>query len=441
MVMNPARLAATAGTGFHRKIFRVSRRELLLLGTGLAWPWAGACSTRRTTRPVAAEDEVEMSRRIARFIAAYDAQGIHRTGTEVDHASGRWLAREVEALGLEAHLDGLTLSRVDVQTASVTVGQRRVDGLPLFDGSFTGADGVEGKLEGLEGSAGIGVANVPPAGPRRNEFHRHRRGTGQRALIAVTGGEAWSLPPGLTPLNADAYRSPYGPPVLQLGSENWPWLQEAIRDRARARVVVEVARRETEVFNVTAELRGRQPGLAPVVVMTPRSGWWNCASERGGGIALWLEVLRALVDLGPERSVYFAATTGHELGHLGLDHYLDEHAQLVEGAVAWIHLGANFAARVRPGVRLQVSDEKLHRLALDAMARYGSRPDVETPVGERPLGEARNIFDGGGRYLSLLGTNGLFHHPGDRWPRAVDIPRTVALARAFCDLARNLAGA
>jgi hypothetical protein len=48
-----------------------------------------------------------------------------------------------------------------------------------------------------------------------------------------------------------------------------------------ARLVVDATRTPAEALNVGAAARqGRV--LPPLVVMTPRSGWWQCASERGG---------------------------------------------------------------------------------------------------------------------------------------------------------------
>ena len=38
-----------------------------------------------------------------------------------------------------------------------------------------------------------------------------------------------------------------------------------------------------------ARVAGADAALAPIAVLTPRSGWWHCAGERGGGIAIWLE--------------------------------------------------------------------------------------------------------------------------------------------------------
>ena len=70
------------------------------------------------------------------------------------------------------------------------------------------------------------------------------------------------------------------------------------------------------------------------MVMTPRSGWWSCGSERGGGIACWLEIMRAVHAAKPARDVLFVASSGHELGHLGLDAYMARRPDLVRAARA-----------------------------------------------------------------------------------------------------------
>ncbi|MHA1235401.1 MAG: hypothetical protein ACTSQL_10000, partial [Promethearchaeota archaeon] len=60
--------------------------------------------------------------------------------------------------------------------------------------------------------------------------------------------------------------------------------------------------------------------------------------------------------------------------------------------------------------------------------------------GNRPLGEAKNIFDGGGQYFSIIGmANPLFHHPDDRWPGAIDVNNTVRITKALILLASQLA--
>src|SRR5262249_55595717 len=157
----------------------------------------------------------------------------------------------------------------------------------------------------------------------------------------------------------------------------------------------------------------------PLVVMTPRSGWWQCASERGGGLACWMESIRAVGAAKPLRPVIFVASSGHELGHYGLDAFLKARPRLIKNATAWIHLGANTAA-AGGQMRLQASDDEIEEKMLKALGDATATVRQRAPRGSVPAGEARNIHVGGGRYVSLLGSGKFFHMQQDRWPVAVD---------------------
>ena len=52
-----------------------------------------------------------------------------------------------------------------------------------------------------------------------------------------------------------------------------------------------------------------------------------------------------------------------------------------------------------------------------------------------------NVFDAGGRYISLLGKNPWFHHPDDRWPKTIDLEKIERICRAVLHIARTLADA
>jgi len=380
--------------------------------------------------------------RLARIIREYDLQGIHRTGTDGDNTCARWLADEAAAAGVAPELEPLPFSKIELDECYVELADgTRIDGIPMFDSPPTDRDGIRGRLGHLGGETPIGVAQVPPSSNMAPEFYDQRASAAQAFQLAVTGGPTWGLPPGYALINAEHYTDPVGPPVLQLPSQAWERVSAAAEAGETARCVSHFTRRDVEVYNTTATIPGRRPELPPLVVMTPRSGWWNCASERGGGIAIWVELVHELAagaDGPPERTTHFVASTGHELGHFGLDHYLASRQEWIAGAVAWIHLGANFAAAVGSEILLQTSDEAMRDLALGAMKGTGFAPDQEAAMGDRPLGEARNIFDGGGRYLSLLGRNGLFHHPDDRWPEALDMARLERIAGAFTTIVREL---
>ncbi|HJZ66892.1 MAG TPA: hypothetical protein VKF81_02020, partial [Blastocatellia bacterium] len=110
-----------------------NRRAFLAVG-GRTLTFALAGSAARTGR-LAALGELQtldgLEQRVAAAIQAYDAQGNHRTGTEVDKASAEWLANQVRQLGAEPSLELFTLNRVDPQLCSLCLSDRRIDGVPL----------------------------------------------------------------------------------------------------------------------------------------------------------------------------------------------------------------------------------------------------------------------------------------------------------------------
>lgn len=373
--------------------------------------------------------------RIADVIAEYDAQGEHRSGTPVDEANARWAVRELAGAGLSARLERWEFQRFVQRRADVIAGGERRHGLAAFDGGITGPEGVSGRLGKLGSTAEIGVAFVAPSPrPAALELLERLRIAGHHRAILVLP-ERGAGHGDLALINAERAATPDATPLVQLAGTNaWP-LQEGMRAGAQARVIVEAERVPANGLNVTAQLRGTQPELAPVVVMTPRSGWFACASERGGGLAALFEIARALYDAPPRRDVHFVASSGHELGHLGLRAWLAWHTAIAERAHAWLHLGANFAA-LDGQVVVQASSAELADSARAAFAAAGREPDAIVQPGLAPLGEAREIASR--PYLSILGTNPHFHAPEDRWPHAVDLPKTTALCVGLVDLARRL---
>jgi hypothetical protein len=375
-----------------------------------------------------------VQRRIAGIIRAYQEQGHHRTGTAVDQKSGDWLANEVRQIGFEPVLEEFSLSRVDPVHASLVVDGRTIEGLPLFDGTFTSLAGVVGRLGSLNSEAIIGLAESPPNAAEAGALGDARRLDRHQAIVVVTRGAR----PGFCPSNADSFRCPFGPPVLQVASEEARFLAERTRQGSKVLLTVHVDRTPAKAFNVVAVASGTTKSIAPLVVMTPRSGWWWCASERGGGLACWLEIMRAIRHVKPVRDVLFVASSGHELGHLGLDAFIECRPGLVPAAKAWIHLGANIGAAQGPGNNLQASDDEMESTIAAAMIKAGLRIDRRRPRGAAPRGEAENIHRGAGRYISVIGDNDLFHNTIDRDVDAVDLKVIERFAGAFATVATSL---
>ena len=381
-----------------------------------------------------------VERRVAAVVQAFDGQGNHRTATEGDIAAGHWLAGETRKAGVEAVLESFSLSRVDPRACYVSTSTRRVDGVPLFDANFTDEGGISGRLGPLGSDAEIGLTEsepsrlTDPGSESRRAVLNEVRQSRHKAVVLITRGSR----PGLFLLNAPAFTKPFGPPTLQVSSAEAGWLHEQARALAEVTFVAKADRTPAQASNVTANIAGTDPSLAPIVVSTPRSGWWRCAGERGGGLACWLEAVRTLAHLKPKRDCLFASFTGHEISWLGMQDYLRRRPDLVKRAHLWLHFGANIGAPRQPNM-INASDDMLEQWATAAMEQAGLSVNRRAKRGSTPFGKAAFVHRGGGRYVALVCDNDLFHHADDRWPDAIDVASVAKYARAFATAVAQVA--
>jgi hypothetical protein len=379
-----------------------------------------------------------LERRAADVIRAYSDEGDHRTATAVDRASANALLARARAAGAAPLLEPFDLWRVDTVAAFAEIDGRQIDGLPMFDGPFTGSAGVTGRIGIVGSDRPIAWTRIAPNGEA--ELRRMRDGSKHAAIIAVTvGGKT-----GLCPVNAGWFSDPFGPPVLQVSSEQLSAIDAASTQNREVRLVTDVTRSSARAVNVVALVRGTDPALAPVCVMTPRSGWHANASERGGGLVCWLETIRAVVAAkspkggrGLLRSVRFIASSGHELGHLGLHDYLRRNPTLARAAYAWVHFGANIGASTGD-TGMTSSDDWLRDAAVRALEAQGLAGIRQSPAAQ-VAGEAATIKEEDGHFVSFIGRNDWFHNPRDVWPDVVDLKVVAQYARAAADLTMALA--
>jgi hypothetical protein len=415
-----------------REFFEISSRSALAaLAAGTLKPG-----------PVFAQDgstESLLERRLAELIGSYDAQGNHRTGTEGDAACALWLVAQLRKLGVETSMESFPLSRVDPQSCFLRIGGRRIDGVPLFDGAFTDAGGIRGRLGPLGSDAEIGLAETEPFSlvePRREQAGplAEARRSHHKAVVLLTRGSR----PGLFLLNAIAFQKPFGPPTLQVTSEESDWLKRQAEARAEAVFVAHVSRTPAQASNVVARISGTNASLPPLAVTTPYSGWWQCGGERGGGLACWMETIRALAAAKPERECLFVAFSGHEVGFLGIDDYSARRPGIFKRVHRWIHYGANIGAPHQPNL-INASDDEFERWVAAALAKEGIAINHRAARTMVPRGEAGAIHRGGARYITVVCGTDLFHHAADRWPDAVDLASVARYAKAFANGALELA--
>ena len=366
--------------------------------------------------------EEDLRLRVSLLLQEYDRQGTHRTGDRGDTASAQWLITEIRKWRVRGTLEPFSFERVVPTDNSLQFRNKRIDGVPLFDGTFTGPDGFFGKIGRPED--GTEVALVRADDPQLEVL---RRGGRHKALVAV----ASQASPGVSLLDATSFATPYGPPVLQVSNEQAAFLDEQAASQAGLKVVINAVREPAEAFNVVARVPGRDPSLKPLVVHAGRSAWFRGTGERGGGLVCWIELLRALMTGRPLRDVLFTATAGDELGHIGLQAFLSARPGLAKDAQAWLALGESLGASRVDGTVLYASSAELAQRAAEILAGGEVRVE-ETITKQRPPGGMSLVHDAGGAYAVLIGrANALARSSGDRWPQAVDVGDVLQFARAF----------
>jgi len=362
------------------------------------------------------------------LIEEYSAFGIHRTGWEGDERTSDWTVAWLRAAGVEAEKSAFEFPLVVTKSAYVEVAGRRFEGTPLYDGGATGATPVFAPLARPDNNVAGRLVIVEEPGSLRRLLEEPTGEARPAGVIAVSGD-----PDGNIILrNAERIDRPFDLPVLQLAARDATLVLEVARTGVTAGLVVDKEALRATATNVVARLKGTsRDGL--VVLMTPKSGWFTCAAERGGGIAITMALARYLAQLPDRRNdLLILFTGGHELGHYGLRSYLRDHAEILDGAELWVHLGASIGAKHPTGSRLFSREDEWRSLAMSAFLRRGAAPVALADKDVRPGGEAREVFDR--RFVSLAGGHTYFHSPNDVPAIAADGERVARFGRAFQDI-------
>lgn len=360
-------------------------------------------------------------------VRRYDSEGWHRTGNKVAIRSIRGIRNLLNASGYDAVLEPFLFRRLIPSRSGVLADERWIPGVPLFDGGLTPPEGRTIHLS-TEVTPGLApIIRVQPM-PQEHPIDDLRRRDDIPGIIDVTTGGA----AGLALRNAPHADRPFGPPVLQVSSRYLSRLHELANLGVTVQLTVTGRWVLGRGYNLVVDLGGRSRSF-PLVVMTPHTGWWFCAGERGGGIACWLAALRAVSKLRSGRRVVLVVTQGHELAHPGLRSFMAVHPDLDVADATWLHLGANLGAsdstlKVHGDV---VSDASI---LADSLALAG---EVGPLHSEGRIGDARQVKLAA--TISLTGVNNRhFHLVTDRADN-VDDARLLNIASAVAETARKLA--
>jgi hypothetical protein len=368
-----------------------------------------------------------------RHLVTYADFGVHRTGTAVDTRTSRWIGRELRALGYRVERQLFTFPAFRARAVSLAVGDARPEVMPFYYSGATGRVGITAPLvdvgfgtpaefRAADVEGGIALVQVPHPAPGAHQSLEpalgQARANGAVGVVAALGAPANEL----FGVNADARTGLCDLPVVVVGRDDGA----ALRSRAGqdARLVLDAAVEPGTTANVVGVLPGRSGRT--VIVGTPMNGWFRAATERGTGVGTFLTLARHFAATPPEHTLVFVATAGHEVGFLGLERFLADNPDLVEPAVAYVHLGASLAARHQTEVagqihstgradplRVLITSENPLLQALTQAAFAPAQPIVSVPPAAGQSGEQQFAYEAGIPIVSISGTFLWFHTARD----------------------------
>lgn len=388
---------------------------------------------------------------VAADLERYVEFGVKQSGGKGDNACGAWLERELERAGYAIERLEFAAPYFEPEMCEIECGGQRAEVWPQPVVIPTTEEGLKGPLVGVDAAGNaalplagaIALVSLPScrwssllAKPVRQPIEA-AFAAGAHAVVAITNGPSGQL----IALNADG-RAPMfaGPVALLAPADAGPFLASASRGGgATLRLVGRGGHRPA--YNFVGRLdRGRGRWVA---VSTPRSGWFRCAAERGGGVAAWLKIARWAAEFATEHDLAFICNSGHEYEYLGAEETLRRSAPKPESTDFWLHLGANLAARdwheavgapkPLPGADSQRYLVVSEPLLPEARNLFAGLAGLEAPYGSAELsaGELTGIIEAG--YPSVAGVFGIhrYHHTRqDDWT-CLSAQHVAETAKAF----------
>ncbi len=419
-----------------------SRRGLVggagMLGLAASGFPAAAAST------MAAAADVAM---LQRTLERYAGFGSKASGGKGDEACGAWLEGELGRIGFTCRRQAFDIPFLDSRLATLAGGEARTSVHPQAIVVPTGAQGLTAPLKlasqpgDLAGAIAlvvlpyrrwVALAEPLVAAPLADAITR-----GAAAVVLVTTGPTSEA----IALNVSTKRAPVGKPVAILAPKNaQPFLAAAARG-ATATLILDGDAGQRPAYNLIAKIDRK--AAKTLVVSTPRSGWFDCAAERGSGLAVWLWLATWLAKTEASVNLEFVATSGHEYEYIGGEHYLAQAAPKPEATRLWVHIGASAAARDwhELGRLLPLPSADSQRV-LTATADHwdATRKAFKGVCGLEATYLADNVMAGGeltnvlkAGYRSAIGLYGIhryFHTEGDDL-RCVSGELVLPVAHAF----------
>ena len=363
-------------------------------------------------------------------VQRYDSFGPHRYGSPGAERALTWIAEELERAGLKVSSQRFSLARqYDFDAATLRVDSETRPVMPQWwipeqQATFALTAPIAASDSGPAVGSFVRLAlpfdrgaYLTPQHVATLETAFARRPAAVLLTIDHPSGEIFTY-------NVDQKTQPWPVPVILVAPKDRSLLDAAQQSGQPVAVSVRGTwRRDVPGRNVVARLdRGKGRWLA---ISTPVTSWFTSSCERGPGIAGFLAMARLAATRWPDADLVFVATSGHEVGHGGMEHFLHDGAPKPDATLAWAHFGASLACfgwrreggrwitdrQVDTRQRLVLSSQTMAALVARRFQDVVATPLVGPGAG---IGELRDVLAAGyPRFFGMAGSHTFFHTAAD----------------------------
>lgn len=423
----------------------IRRTVVALVAMAFVLALAAAAADAATENPLSTKS-------LMSTIDQYGSSPNHYSGTQADWSEENTVAEQFEADGLTVNSIAYNFPRFRPEHVSLSVESTYFPAssvAPLQYSGVTGPEGIEAPLAAV-------VNGVIPAEAEGKilVFSALSKGaiatSVPKAIAAKAAAEVFvtnSLDNFPAWEDVNSRQGTGSLPVILIGKKSGAQLFADAEAGKEADFTLQAELGTATDYDVWGELPGVDTSRK-VIVGTPVSSMVPSASERGGGVAILLGLAKHYseepVAQRPENLV-FLATSGHEVGFLGLPALLQQEHGWFTSADAYVHLGASIGAYTGvenpdgsvtltggQSTNLGLHDSEnpiLESTSVNAFAAAG-QPLKNTPMHAGGSGEQVYAYQEGVPEVSANGSSLWFHTAADL-PSVVDPEMLAGLAHGF----------
>lgn len=338
-------------------------------------------------------DDQADGRKAFSIVKTYSDMGYHRTGTKTDIATIDWLAGMLRNAGAEVTCPHFSYRHYDA-AVTVTINEHSIEAMALhyaYTGTTTISHPAFGEVNGHDAEDDISNAVITAIKTAKKHDHD--------GLILTTNSPDETLC-GINRQCCEVFDFP----VILIGRKD----RQRMRENP-AQITISATAQDQTARNIVAQFRSSKNTDQPLMLTTPVSGWFNCAGERGCGIAISLILAEKLSAHCP---IDLLLASGHELGFAGGYHLARTYDRTPH---AIVHLGssiANIGAEMTSVCTAPSGQFSQINKVLNTLEIRPARPrDVLNPDGW--VGESMCWAPKNRPMLSIAGISPHFHTPLD----------------------------